>query len=421
MNLPWCLLFMSLILLTSATLGPNDRKKKTKSASASNAPSSSVTADASPVEEETASPDFPKNKWNRAAKVETKQGILKQYQKVCRNCLKRFEGDILGYVTPWHSHGYDIAKQFGNKINLIAPVWLQVKRNGRHKYEFTGTHDIDASWMQSVRKNSSNVKILPRILFEKLRMEDWQALFNEESELQAFVKMAVDKSEELKFDGYVLEIYMQLGGQSKHHCSHLISDLAEGLHQANKLITLVVPPPITKGASKSGVLFDLNDFNSLKDKVDYFSLMTYDYSSHNQIVGPNAPLAWVRSNVEYFFEKGEPDEIEKQYRAKLLLGLNFYGMKYEMEGERLVKQPEAIIGSRFIELIKEAKKLTIKLDEVNQEHVFWLHEGDSSQKTIIFYPTLYSVQQRVELAANLGTGLSIWELGQGLDYFYNLL
>jgi len=51
--------------------------------------------------------------------------------------------DILGYVTPWNSHGYDVAKTFGPKFSLISPVWLQVVPEGTGEYAIKGTHDVD--------------------------------------------------------------------------------------------------------------------------------------------------------------------------------------------------------------------------------------------------------------------------------------
>ncbi|PNJ84827.1 CHID1 isoform 13 [Pongo abelii] len=56
---------------------------------------------------------------------------------------RHFAGDVLGYVTPWNSHGYDVTKVFGSKFTQISPVWLQLKRRGREMFEVTGLHDVD--------------------------------------------------------------------------------------------------------------------------------------------------------------------------------------------------------------------------------------------------------------------------------------
>jgi chitinase domain-containing protein 1 len=135
----------------------------------------------------------------------------------------------------------------------------------------------------------------------------------------------------------------------------------------------------------------------------------------------NAPVDWVEQNVEYFFSGEDVDSPENnsRYRSKILLGLNFYGMKYELDAktDRIVKDPEPIIGSRFIDLMKEFR-VEVKYDIGGKEHLFIIE--DTGRKLIIFYPTLWSIQKRIDLAVKLGTGLSVWELGQGLNYFYDL-
>lgn len=71
-------------------------------------------------------------------------------------------------------------------------------------------------------------------------------------------------------------------------------------------------------------MFDEEDFDRMVDYVDYFSLMTYDYSSP-QRPGPNSPIQWVKKCVEILDPKN-------YHRSQILLGLNFYGYDYTSEG-----------------------------------------------------------------------------------------
>merc|ERR1712212_717213 len=46
---------------------------------------------------------------------------------------KIYDGHVLGYITPWNSHGYNVAKIFGNKFSSISPVWLHCPKCGGGK------------------------------------------------------------------------------------------------------------------------------------------------------------------------------------------------------------------------------------------------------------------------------------------------
>ena len=67
---------------------------------------------------------------------------------------------ISGYVTPWNNHGYDVAKTFGGKINLVSPVWLQLlpKSHNSGAFSIGGLHDVDAGWVKDVKANGVKVK-----------------------------------------------------------------------------------------------------------------------------------------------------------------------------------------------------------------------------------------------------------------------
>lgn len=100
-------------------------------------------------------------------------------------------------------------------------------------------------------------------------------------------------------------------------------------------------------------------FEKLFPLITAFSLVTYDFSNP-QRPGANAPLHWIRSAVEKICP--ENDALKRQ---KLLIGLNMYGNDYTLEGG----DSGAIVGSRFLELLKHLKGRLFH-DEHDEENYF---------------------------------------------------
>ena len=193
------------------------------------------------------------------------------------------------------------------------------------------------------------------------------------------------------FDGLVLEV----GAQPDSPLLPWVADVFRYFRKKDPRLTLVLVLPPQGFAAK--------DIVAMSAYVDRFAVMTYDFSSSQRLPGPVAPLRWVRSVME----KLAPADAD--VRRKLLLGINFYG--YD--------NLEPVVGHALLSLLRDHSP-TISWDAASEEHAFTYKDADGNAH-FVHYPSMLSLHRRLQLAEELGVGLSIWEIGQGLEQFFGLL
>lgn len=74
-------------------------------------------------------------------------------------------------------------------------------------------------------------------------------------------------------------------------------------------------------------------------------------------LGPNSPIKWVKKCVEIL-------DPESKHRNQILLGLNFYGNDYSINGGG------PIVGSQYIDILKNHTSVKFQWDDNSQEHFF---------------------------------------------------
>lgn len=346
------------------------------------------------------------------------QDILTENSRVSVNTSRRhYEYPILAYITPWNSRGYDLAKRFTSKLTHLSPVWYDLKSDGA-QIVLEGRHNADLGWISELRKNG-NALVMPRVVLEVFPNE----FFMKKILRNKAIDLIVAECREMEYDGIVLESWSRWAAygvlhdpQKRNMALNFVKQLGKALHlvRAEKnpenhlqLIYVIGPPRSPKLQEHD---FGPDDLQSLSDVADGFSLMTYDFSNP-RAPGPNAPLKWIQATLHLLLGATK----SKNLASKIFIGINFYGNDFVLSGDG----GGAIMGGDYISLLEKYKPV-MQWEEKSEEHMF-VYSDAGGIKHAVFYPSLMSISIRLEEARVWGAGISIWEIGQGLDYFFDLL
>ncbi|OEL19991.1 Chitinase domain-containing protein 1 [Dichanthelium oligosanthes] len=357
--------------------------------------------------------------------------ILTEHTTVSDNRSQRhFRNPVLAYVTPWNSKGYDMAKLFTAKLTHISPVWYDLKSD-RNMLVLEGEHNFDATWVSELQSNGSLAvsrksqkswelfPVVPRVVLEAFPA----VVLLEKKQKAKAIDLIVSECRDKGYDGIVLEswsrwaVYGVLDDpELRYMALQFVKQLGEALHSissksSNRHLELIYVIPAPRMQELNNQDFGPEDLLQLADSLDGFSLMTYDFSGP-QNPGPSAPLKWVHQSLTALLSaRGS----SRNHSRMIFLGINFYGNDFLLSRG---SGGGAITGRDFVHLLEKYKP-SLQWDEKSLEHFFIY--SDEGVKHAVFYPTLMSLSVRLDEARNWGAGLSIWEIGQGLDYFFDVL
>ncbi|CAI7793408.1 unnamed protein product [Closterium sp. NIES-53] len=348
------------------------------------------------------------------------------------------------------------------------------------RLQVAGGHDVDVPWMDSVRQDGAQV--VPRVLLEA---HDTSAIVSSDEDASEAIRLILDTCRQHHLDGIVLEAWstwtatgLLASPPLRARALAFLSRLGSALHTtpnptsptAHLSFFLVIPPnaaaalPPAQQRSPPPHTFTAGDLAALHRHVDGFSLMTYDFSPPSH-PGPTAPLPWVRLCLQALLpgvapryagaygegmgvgeeewreevrrgrelrsfvggneeEEEEEEEEEgsgvgggdvREMARKVLVGLNFYGYEY---GPNEDYRP--LLGRDVVELLQRYQP-RMAWDPDASEHAVSFAARPSGIRRAAFFPSLISLALRMREASAWGAGLSVWEIGQGLDYFFDLL
>lgn len=351
--------------------------------------------------------------------------VVKEHGGFHFNVSRRLSpGLCLGFVAPWSQRGDEVTWRFGSKLTHLSPLMYGVDATGslvlREK----------PRWLAALREGLAcpacppPARLVPHVSLEGLDFATFFAADAEQEERAGRLLVALlQQLVTLNLDGFVLDAHEHLArlprAQRKDVAPRLhifVQLLAQqlahqerdGAHGGGELLLLVPPHP---------ELFSPVQFAQLAPALSGVVLSTANFSAVRGQPGPSAPLKWMLAALKAL----EPAD---EALPRLAATMSLHGWDFEVDGGSSPSPPppraRAIDGREYVALLSEHRPRHLDWYPEAHEHVFG-YSGTGGEQHSVYYPTLKSIAERLSVLRELGMGVALWELGSGLDYWWDLL
>ena len=326
--------------------------------------------------------------------------ILKNYNEVYNENEAHFveQGKhVLGFITPWNNDGYGLAEDFGNKFSIIVPTWFFAEINNM-KFVINGEDAVNQTWLKVMKEKYPDTIIAPRLIFNISP----DVFYNENKYIFNIFRQTIGKIiEKYNLDAIFLEVPSYV---SYHYTNQLVPALVKEIRMAfgkkKKGKVFCEIPNILKGYIEQ---IDPKSLKKIADQADLIYMSVYELPQTAAI----SPLSALEQTNLWLQQSG----IKKN---KFLAGFPFFGFDYGNGSGR-----EYVVGQQFIDTLTEYKVTPYFLKEY-QETVYF-YKKDKASHTL-YYPSLSDLNTRFQKIISYGfAGFGIWELAQGLPFFFDLL
>ncbi len=219
--------------------------------------------------------------------------------------------------------------------------------------------------------------------------------------VDALVQLAVTRG----YDGIDIDWELIPAGE-RDAFSRFMSRLATALHAHDRLLSVAVFAKTSepgRWASQKAT-----DYRALGKVVDELKIMTYSFSGPWSSAGPQAPLGWTRSVIE-FAKTIVP-------AGKIYMGLPFYGYDWHAGGTTAVQATDAaaLIGAHHFRVAHDAASGEADLS----------YTDTSGVKHVLYFVDAKALATKLDLMESafpdIG-GIAIWQLYHEQPAFWTVI